>query len=38
MPAARSEADWLYATHGILPLSLGKRSLLVLRPASCHAD
>jgi hypothetical protein len=27
----------LHAKHGILPFSLGKRSLLVLRMASCHA-
>jgi hypothetical protein len=32
-----SSRSCLHAKHGILPFSLGKRSLLVLRMASCHA-
>jgi hypothetical protein len=32
-----SSRSFLYAKHGILPFSLGKRSLLVLRFASCEA-
>jgi hypothetical protein len=33
-----TEASCVHAKHGVLPFSLGKRSLLVLRMASCHAD
>jgi hypothetical protein len=32
-----TEASCVHAKHGILPFSLGKRSLLVLRFASCEA-
>jgi hypothetical protein len=32
-----TEASCIHAKHGILPFSLGKRSLLVLRFASCEA-
>jgi hypothetical protein len=38
MPAARGEADCIHEKHDIVSFFLGKRSLLVLRTASCHAD
>jgi hypothetical protein len=32
-----SSTSCIHAKHGILPFLLGKRSLLVMRMASCHA-
>jgi hypothetical protein len=32
-----SSRSWLYEKHDIVSFFLGKRSLLVLRMASCHA-